>query len=105
MKRILAIGVGVTGGAFPPAQALAPDGTLIVMDSNAQRTDAVRKHLAAAGIEERAIFIGGDPRRMLYKLAGPFDMIVVGDCDASMRPRIESLLTAGGVLVDRGQTP
>jgi hypothetical protein len=36
---------------------------------------------------------------MLYKLAGPFDIIFCGDGYDAVRPTLEKLLAPGGVLV------
>ena len=97
-KRVLAIGVAVTNAAFAPADALGEDGMLIVMDGDASRLDGVRRFLASAGIEKGATIIAGDPRRMLHKLAGPFDTIFCGEVDPEIRAKVQSLLAPGGIL-------
>jgi predicted O-methyltransferase YrrM len=97
-RRVLAIGVAVTDDPSSPTAALAPDGTLILMEGDQGRADEARRFLSVSGLSGRATVIGGDPRRMLYKLAGPFDLIV---CDAtylSARDSLERLLAPHGVL-------
>ena len=47
--------------------------------------------------------IGGDPRRMLYKLAGPFDVIFCNPAYVSLRPILEKLLATDGVLITNGE--
>ena len=47
--------------------------------------------------------IGGDPRRMLYKLAGPFDVIFCNPAYLSLRPMLEKLLATDGVLITNGE--
>ncbi len=63
------------------------------------RAEAARRFVSSTGLAARATVIGGDPRRMLYKLAGPFDVIF---CDAtylSARDSLEKLLAPNGVLI------
>ena len=105
--RVLAIGLDVTDAAYAPVDALAADGMLIVMESDPARVEELRRRFASAGSERRAMVIAGDPRRMLHKLSGPFDRIFCGDCDPSIRAKLETLLAPNGVLVSvvRGQTP
>ena len=103
MKHILAIAMECSASGFAPADTLATDGQLIVMDDDMARIDAVRRYVASAGIEKRATIITGDPRRMLYKLAGPFDTIFCGDCDPAIRAKAASLLAPGGSF--RSRTP
>ena len=50
-----------------------------------------------------ATVIGGDPRRMLYKLAGPFDVIFCNPAYLSLRPMLEKLLATDGVLITNGE--
>lgn len=100
-KRVLAIGVPLDvpydGTPLSPADALAPDGMLIVMESDQERADQAKRLLSAAGLAARAIVMAGDPRRMLYKLAGPFDVIF---CDAAyLSATIERLVSPSGVLI------
>ncbi len=100
-KRVLAIGVPLdmpfAGTAVSPAAALARDGMLILMEGDRARADRARQLLFTAGLAARASVIAGDPRRMLYKLAGPFDVIF---CDAAyLSTTIERLLSPDGVLI------
>ena len=97
-RRVLAVGVPVDASTFP-ASALAPDGMLILMEGDPARADHARRFFSTSALAGRATVIGGDPRRMLYKLAGPFDLIV---CDASYlsaRETLEHLLAPNGILV------
>jgi hypothetical protein len=47
----------------------------------------------------RATVIAGDPARMLYKLAGPFDVIFCSGSHASVRPMLDKLLATDGVII------
>ena len=98
-RRVLAIGADPGDGVLRPEDALAPDGMLIVMEVDSMRAEQAKRRFVAAGLEGRATVIAGDPRRMLYKLAGPFDVIFGGRADASTRDKLSALLAAGGVLV------
>jgi len=101
-KRVLVIGAPADAG--PIAAVLAPDGMLIVMESDAARAADMRSRLSSGGLGERATVIGGDPRRMLYKLAGPFDMIFCNEAYLSLRPMLERLLATDGVFITNGET-
>jgi predicted O-methyltransferase YrrM len=79
--------------------ALAPDGLLIIMESDTARASEIRRNLSHGGLGARATVIGGDPRRMLYKLAGPFDVIVCSAAYHSTRPMLETLLAPEGVII------
>jgi predicted O-methyltransferase YrrM len=96
-KRVLAIGTPLPDLSIE--NLLAPDGMLIVMEPDRTRAETARRHLSAAGLESRATVIAGDPRRMLYKLAGPFDVIFCDPAYLSVRGLAERLLTPDGVLI------
>ena len=51
----------------------------------------------------RRTVIGGDPSRMVYKLAGPFDVIFCSPAYLSLRPTLEKLLATDGVLITNGE--
>ncbi len=105
-RRVLAIAVPLDAplgsASIGPAAALAPDGILIVMEGDVSRADEARRVLSAHGLSARASVIGGDPRRMLYKLAGPFDVIFCGAAYLSSRDLLERLLAPNGVLITDG---
>ena len=98
-RRVLAVGVVLDDTPMSPTAALAPDGMLILMEGNRLRAEAARRFVSGNGLVTRTTVIGGDPRRLLYKLAGPFDVIF---CDAtyiSSRDTLEKLLAPEGVLI------
>jgi predicted O-methyltransferase YrrM len=102
-RRVLVVGASAGDTDFSPGGVLAPDGLLIVMESDAARAAEIRRSLSRDGLGERATVIGGDPRRMLYKLAGPFDVIICGPDYLSVRPTLEKLLAPDGVLITNGE--
>jgi predicted O-methyltransferase YrrM len=75
---------------------------LIVMEEDAVRAADVRSRLSSDGSSRQTV-IGGDPRRMLHKLAGPFDVIFCNAAYLSLRPMLEKLLAADGVLITNGE--
>ena len=98
-RRVLVIGTQSDNRDLSPDAALAPDGTMIVMESDSARAEELRQRFSNAGYGDRATVIGGDPRRMLYKLAGPFDVIFYDASYQSVRPMLEKLLAPTGVLI------
>ena len=93
-KRVLVIGAVDEGAAMSPDAALAPDGMMIVMGQAAPGADP----------SARRIVISGDPKRVLYKLAGPFDAIFCSPAYlASLNPMLATLLAPDGVLITNGR--
>lgn len=103
-KRVLVVGPPPNDMEISPTAALAPDGMLIVMEADAARAAEIRHRLASDGLGNRVTVIGGDPARMLYKLAGPFDVIFCGDAHASVRPMLHTLLATDGLLITNGES-
>ena len=97
-RKVLAVGMRIDE-ASSPVKALALDGTLIVMEADPMRADEARRYISNAGLGTRATVIGGDPRRMLYKLAGPFDVIFYDAAYVSSRESLERLLAPDGVMI------
>ena len=101
-KRVLVLGEPPGSVDISPDSTLAPDGLLIVMERDAARAGEMRRRFSSAGLGRRATVISGDPRRMLYKLAGPFDVIFCGPPYLSVLPMLERLLAPDGVLITNG---
>jgi predicted O-methyltransferase YrrM len=101
-KRVLVVGAREDNADISPAAMLAPDGFLIVMENDAARAGAMRRRFSSEGLGARATVIGGDPRRMLYKLAGPFDVIFCRPDHVSVLPMLEKLLAPDGIIITNG---
>jgi aspartyl-tRNA(Asn)/glutamyl-tRNA(Gln) amidotransferase subunit A len=98
-KRILILGsTGDSGGRL--SEAVASDGLLIVMEPDPVRAEEARKHFHRIGLSDRATVIAGDPTRMLYKLAGPFDVILCAEEYLPLREHLAGLLSPDGLLVE-----
>jgi predicted O-methyltransferase YrrM len=95
-KRVLVIG---ESGAAKVEEALAADGMVILMEADPERAEHARQRFLQSGLDRRATVICGDPRRMLHKLAGPFDVIFCADANRNLRHKLDALLTPDGVLV------
>jgi predicted O-methyltransferase YrrM len=101
-KRVLVVGAsGGEHGAAPYAE-MAQDGVLIVIESDAARAAELRQTYMSDALGSRCTVIGGDPRRILYKLAGPFDVIFCASQHLAMRPILQQLLAPDGVLITNG---
>ena len=95
-RRVLVIGESAARSA---EDALAPDGMLILMETDPDRAKQARERLLQSGLERRATVISGDPRRMLHKLSGPFDVIFCDEAHRSLRDKLAMLLARDGVLI------
>ena len=98
-RRVLVIGTAAHSSRPILDQALAGDAMVIVIEGDAARAEEAKRHIRAAGLANRATVIAGDPRRVLYKMAGPFDAIFCPDSDPSIREKLERLLAPEGVLI------
>ena len=99
-KKVLTLGAPRSDVVRMLEEVLAADGVLIVMERDPHVADEVRRRLQSSGLSTRATVIAGDPRRMLYKLAGAFDIIFVGSGDPLLRERVMDLLAPDGVMID-----
>jgi predicted O-methyltransferase YrrM len=100
-KRVLAI--GTTNAALSPEDALSPDGLLILMERDPERAERARQRFLSLGLAQRASVIVGEPRRMLYKLAGPFDVIFCEDEDSDLLDKLATLLAPDGTLITKSR--
>ena len=101
--KVLALGMPDTAAMQRLEAALAPNGMLIVMERDQQIADRARRRFQSSPLDGQASVVIGDPRRMLYKLAGPFDVIFVSSSERSLREQAMALLSTHGVLID-GET-
>lgn len=101
-RRILEIGTGIGYSAIWMARALPPGGLLITVEIDPARARAATANFARAGVGDRASVMVGDARRLVAKVAGPFDLIF-NDGDKrqhqALHERLVSLLRPGGLLV------
>lgn len=103
-RRVLAVGASNGWPDLSPFSALAPDGLLIVMEEDATHAAELRRSYVRDGAGSRVTVIGGDPRRMLHKLAGPFDVIFCAQEHLALREKLQQLLSVDGVLITNVDT-
>ena len=100
-RRILEIGTGSGDATLKLAATLPADGLLITMEASAARAAEARLRFTHAAMSDRIIVIAGEPRRFLYKVRGPFDLIVHNDPDDrdALHDTLMAMLAPGGVLI------
>jgi predicted O-methyltransferase YrrM len=101
-KRVLAVGAPADDAPLSPEAVLAREGMLIIMEEDAGRAAELRLRAAKDGVSHHTV-ISGDPRRVIYKLAGPFDVIFCTRAYVSLRPQLEKLLARDGVFIIDGE--
>jgi predicted O-methyltransferase YrrM len=101
-KRVLVVGASSGEHGVAPHTAMAPDGSMIVIESDPARAAELRRVYVSDAPGSRYTVIGGDPRRILYKIAGPFDVIFCASRHLAVRPMLQQLLAPDGVLITNG---
>jgi len=100
-KRVLEIGTSIGYSTIWLARALPPGGLLISIERDEDRAAVARRNLAAAGLSERASVMVGEASRLVWKVAGPFDLVFQDGDKTLYEPlldRLVSLLRPGGLL-------
>jgi predicted O-methyltransferase YrrM len=101
-RRVLEIGGGIGYSAIWMARGLPPGGMLVSFEVDPERARAASANFVRAEVADRANVMVGDARRLLSKVAGPFDLIF-NDGDkrhhAALHDRLLALLRPGGLLV------
>ena len=101
-SRILEIGTATGHSTVWLAKGLAPGGLLLSIERDPARAATARANLARAGVAERVSVMIGPAERLVWKVAGPFDLIFQDGDKAKYEPlldRLIDLLRPGGLLV------
>ncbi len=101
-RRVLEIGTAIGYSTAWMARALPPDGLLITLERDRERAAAARSHIAAAGFADRVNVMVGEATRLVWKVAGPFDLIFQAGDKRQYEPlldRLVELLRPAGLLV------
>ncbi len=101
-RRVLEVGTAVGYSTAWMARVLPPGGLLITIEHNPERAAAARGHFARAGFADRVSVMIGDATRLVWKVAGPFDMIFQDADKEQYEPlldRLVDLLRPSGLLV------
>ncbi len=101
-QRILEIGTAIGYSGIWLAGALPSDGMLLTLEIDAARVRTARENFARSGLSERVNVVLGDAKRLIAKVAGPFDVIFQDGDKRQYTPMLErlvELLRPGGLLV------
>ena len=101
-RRILEIGTAIGYSGIWLAGALPPDGMLLTLEIDPTRAKTARENFARAGLSERVNVVIGDAKRLVAKVAGPFDVIFQDGDKQQYTPMLErliGLLRPGGLLI------
>lgn len=101
VRRVLQIGIGDVQDLLSLAGVLPSDGLFIAVERDPGIAQAARTALSGAGPAANALVIAADATRYVYKIAGPFDLIVQSavPSDARLFEQVLQRLAPGGVLV------
>jgi caffeoyl-CoA O-methyltransferase len=101
-RRILEIGTAIGYSGLWMARALPTDGDLFTFEIDPVRAEQAAANFARAGVADRTHVMVGDARRLVAKVAGPFDLIF-NDGDkrlyGPLLDRLVALLRPGGLLI------
>jgi predicted O-methyltransferase YrrM len=101
-RRVLEIGTAIGYSTIWLARSLPPDGLLLSLEIDRGRARRARANLERAGVQDRTSVMVGDARRLVAKVAGPFDLIFQDGDKRLYTPlldRLVELLRPGGLLV------
>jgi caffeoyl-CoA O-methyltransferase len=101
-RRILEIGTSIGYSAVWMARVLPADGLLITVERDHDVAAEARANFARAGVANLANVMLGDAARLVWKVAGPFDLIFQDGDKQLYEPlldRLLDLLRPGGLLV------
>jgi caffeoyl-CoA O-methyltransferase len=101
-QRILEIGTYTGYSAICMAEGLAPGGSLVTIDINAELEEMVNRYFAEAGLTDRARMVIGDARAIVPTLEGPFDLAFIDADKESYCEYLDLLLPkmrAGGLIL------
>ena len=101
-SRMLEIGTAIGYSGIWLAGALPVDGMLLTLEIDPARARTARENFIRAGFSERVNVVIGDAKRLVAKVAGPFDLIFQDGDKQQYTPMLErlvELLRPGGLLV------
>jgi predicted O-methyltransferase YrrM len=101
-RRMFEIGTGYGCSGIHLARALSADGILFSVERDPKRAAVARSHFERAGFADRVNVMVGEAARLVYKVAGPFDVIFQDGGKDQYEPlldRLVDLLRPRGILV------
>lgn len=101
-RRIIELGSGFGYSAYWFAQAVGPEGLVVLTESSAERADEAESFLERGGLSERVRVLVGDSLEIIDGIGGQFD-IVFNDIDKDRYPLVldsaAAALRPGGLLI------
>ena len=90
-SRIFEFGSGFGYSAAWFAEALPPDGEIVLTDFDEQNLDEAREFLSRGGYADRARFVAGDAMETFRESEGPWDVVLVDHEKTEYRAALEML--------------
>lgn len=106
-RRVFEIGTGYGLSTLAVALEAGPESLVFTVERDRARAAVARECFERAGVGDRVNVMLGEAARLVHKVAGPFDLVVL-DADLGLRDllhdRLVGLLRPGGVLASPGPT-
>ncbi len=101
-RRVVEVGTAIGYSALWMASALPPDGELVTIDPDRERTDRARRFWELARVGERIRVVNAPALEALPQLIGPFDLAFIDALKIEYQAYLEQvlwLLRPGGTVV------
>ncbi len=101
-RRVIELGSGFGYSAYWFAQAVGPEGQVVLTEGSAERAAEAKSYLARGGLLDRVRIEVGDGLQIIDRIGGQFD-IVFNDIDKERYPEVldkaEAALRPGGLFI------
>ncbi len=101
-RRVIELGSGFGYSAYWFAQAVGPQGLVVLTDTSSERASEAESFLERGGLLDRARIVVGDGLEVIDRIGGEFD-IVFNDIDKERYPLVlekaAAALRPGGLLI------
>lgn len=101
-RRIFEFGSGFGYSAYWFAQALPPDGEIVLTEVDAEELDRAREYLDRGNLAEYAVFEHGDSLETISKYEGPFGVVLIDIAKHEYKTAFEAVhekVASGGIVV------
>jgi caffeoyl-CoA O-methyltransferase len=101
-RRVIELGSGFGYSAYWFAQAVGPEGLVILTETSSERAAEAESFLSRGGLRDRVRVVVGDGLEVIDRIGGQFD-IVFNDIDKERYPEVPekaaAVLRPGGLLI------
>jgi caffeoyl-CoA O-methyltransferase len=101
-RRVIELGSGFGYSAYWFAQAVGPEGLVVLTETSSERAAEAESFLARGGFADRVRIVVGDGLEVIDRIGGQFD-IVFNDIDKERYPQVmdraAAALRPGGLLI------